>query len=278
MDFLQSCWEHCGQACVYAPAVQCEQWHRNAAGLLPKGHTKAARSSPCNANAMTVAAGEAWLCSHLLLPPAQPPQFWYWDVTRSSGCRGILVGTEPSELKAHAQLPLGWEQKYPRTLTDPSLQVSLEPGEWPEWAGPFPHEAPTQFSTKRLFSGSDRGDWQELGEEQQQGTAEPSGTGRAHREVAITSRKRRQLPQPGSQTVTLCTRYSSPGAEEDCRGEGTRREERRGLKTAEKLGWRGLEEPDPLPEWKIRFNGMLRYVESREWWCYGEQKENLLYS
>lgn len=123
MDFLQSSREHCGQACVYAPAVQCEQWHRNAAGLPPKGHTKAARSSPGNANAMTAAAGEAWLCS-LLLPPAQPPQFWCWAVTRSTGRRGALVGTVPSELKAHAPLALGWEQKYPRTPSDPSLQVS----------------------------------------------------------------------------------------------------------------------------------------------------------
>lgn len=91
--------------------------------------------------------------------------------------------------------------------------------------------------------------------------------------------QREQLHKPGSQTVTLCARYSTPGAEG---GEGARREtsneERKGLKRAERLGWRGLKEPDPLPEGKVRFNGMLRYRESREWWCYGEEKENLLYS
>lgn len=83
MDFLQSCRQRCGQARVYTPAVQCEQWHRKAAGLLPKGLTKAARSSPCNANMMPVVAREAWLCSHLLLSPAHPPQFWYRDSIRT---------------------------------------------------------------------------------------------------------------------------------------------------------------------------------------------------
>jgi len=74
MDSLQSSQERCGQARVYTAAVQCEQWHRKAAGLLPKGPTKAARPSPGNANTMTVAAGEAWLCSQPLLSPAHSPQ------------------------------------------------------------------------------------------------------------------------------------------------------------------------------------------------------------
>lgn len=115
MDFLQSCWECGGQARVYAPAVQCEQWHKKAAGLLPTGPTKAARSSPCNANTLTVAAGEACLCSHLLLSPAHPPQFWYWEgirtereATMSADCKGIRGGRLPSELKAYTCVTLGW--------------------------------------------------------------------------------------------------------------------------------------------------------------------------
>lgn len=35
-------------------------------------------------------------------------------------------------------------------------------------------------------------------------------------------------------------------------------------KRAEKPGWRGLEEHDPLPAGKMRLNEKLRYAESRE--------------
>lgn len=86
-----------------------------------------------------------------------------------------------SAFRAHSSCPsdFGTGTAISQILTDPSLQVSLESGRWPEWAGPFPHEAPTQVWTKPLFSESERGDWQELGEEQQQGSAEPSVTGRA---------------------------------------------------------------------------------------------------
>lgn len=144
--------------------------------------------------------------------------------TRRAGCKGILLGTVPSELKAHAHLTLEWEQEYPRTLTDPSLQVSLESGKWPEWAGPFPHEAPTQLSTKPLLCVPMRG-------LAGAGGGAPAGqcgtlSGKGPRRSCHLQREQRQPPKLGSQTVTLCTRYSTPGAEGDCKegGVGTRRE------------------------------------------------------
>lgn len=196
-------------------------------------------------------------------PPPQPPQFWCWELTRSAGCRGVSVGTVPSELKAHTHLTLGWEQKYPRTPTDPSLQVSLEPGTWPEWAGPFPHEAQTQLSTKPLFSVSRWGDWQELGEEQQQGTAEPSVTGRAPRGVAIPSVSQGSSPsrdprqRPGHQVLhswgTGTLRTARRGSWE--RGE-TREE---GAKESRETGMEGLGRtwPTAWMENKIQWDAQI---------------------
>lgn len=51
-------------------------------------------------------------------------------------------------------------------------------------------------------------------------------SGKGPRRSCHLQREQRQPPKLGSQTVTLCTRYSTPGAEGDCKegGEGTRRE------------------------------------------------------
>lgn len=194
MDFLQSCRERCGQARVYTPAVQCEQWHRKAAGLLPKSPTKAARSSPCNANTMTVAAGEAWLRSHLLLSPAHPPQFWYREsictereVPRSANCKGIL---DAGSLQSSKLTP-PWLWDGTSSIPGPLLTLHfrclwcLASGQSGQDCSP--HEASTQPSTKSPFSVPEWGDRRELGEEHQEGSAEPSARGMAHREVAISS-------------------------------------------------------------------------------------------
>lgn len=193
MDFLQSCREGCGQARVYAPAVQCEQWHRKAAGLLPEGPTKAARSSPCNANRMTVAAGGSLAVQPPPLPCSPSPS--------GTGTASVWRGRSPGEVTAKRLGGAGCLQSSaltPAWLWDGTSSISghlltlhfrclwcLASGQSGQDSSQ--REAPTQLPTKPPFSVSEWGDWREPGEEQREGGAEPSVRGKAHGEVGISS-------------------------------------------------------------------------------------------
>lgn len=77
--------------------------------------------------------------------------------------------------------------------------------------------------------------WQSRGRSRA-GAAEPSGTGRAHRGVPSPPEPG-QLPEPGSRTATLGTRYRPLG-----QGDTADREERReqGAKESTETGMEGL--------------------------------------